>query len=166
MVRLYLCRHGIAEEVREGKIDEERVLTKEGAEKFKRTAKGIARLVKGEKGCVVFSSPLVRAHQTAELLIRAIEAEETKGVMKSTAHLAPPGNLLRFIREVRAAGTAVVFAVGHEPVLSEWAGRLWFGKGGRLLMKKGAVAGIDLEDTGLTGELVMLLQPGTVRRLG
>ena len=55
--------------------------------------------------------------------------------------------------------------MGHEPVVSEWAGRLCFGKGGRLPMKKGAVGGIDLEDTGLTGELVMLVQPGAVRRL-
>lgn len=164
-VRLYLCRHGIAEEIREGMADEERPLTEEGTRKFKRTAGGIALLAGRRGGCVVFASPLVRAHQTAEMLIQALAEEKITADLKNSAHLAPPGNLLRFIKEARGAGVASVFAVGHEPVLSEWAGRLCFGKTGRLRMKKGAVAGIELEDTGLSGELLVLLQPGNLKRL-
>ncbi len=145
--------------------DEERGLTPEGIRKFKRAGVGIVRLGSKKGGCAVFSSPLVRADQTAEILMRALAEAGIKAHFKNSEQLAPPGNLERFIKEARAAGMETVFAVGHEPVLSDWAGRLCFGKAGRLKMKKGAVAGIDLHDTGMGGELVLLMQPGALRQL-
>jgi phosphohistidine phosphatase len=66
-MELYLIRYGIAEEDQPGLKDEERKLTKEGREKIEKVAQRLFKLDLNFD--LILTSPLVRAHQTAEILI-------------------------------------------------------------------------------------------------
>jgi len=67
-MRIVLLRHGIAEK-KGGKPDEKRRLTDEGNEKMRGIARGLARLLPGAEA--LYSSPLVRATETAQWIARA-----------------------------------------------------------------------------------------------
>ena len=87
-LELLLVRHGIAEERSEGVDDAQRSLTTEGRE---RTTQQLERLLELELDCdLVLSSPLVRARQTAELIVSAGLAPE----LELAAALAPPADPL------------------------------------------------------------------------
>ena len=61
MITLYLCRHGIAEEIRGRMKDADRKLTREGRRKFRETAEGFRELVGKKEIVKILTSPLVRA---------------------------------------------------------------------------------------------------------
>ena len=121
----------------------------------------------GKKGIgVILTSPAVRARQTGALIAEALEEAGGTALVQETRALAAGGSAAGLVEEVRAAGGGKgvgVVAVGHEPLLSEWIGELCFGHAGRVRMKKGAVAAIDLAAAGARGELVWLMQPGMLR---
>ena len=73
-MNVYLLRHGIAEDYSVSARDEDRELTQEGIEKLKLASAGWKRVI----GHIdrVFSSPLIRARQTAEILHQAAGVEE------------------------------------------------------------------------------------------
>jgi len=164
-MKLYLVRHGIAEEAKDTKPDGQRALTAEGIEKFKQAAKGFVRMLdEAEKLGVILTSPLVRARQTAEILAKALAKEGKPATVKAEASLDFPGDLNKAIDAARAARGDVAL-VGHEPYLSEWIGRLCFLSVGSVEMKKGAIAVIELEEAGLRGTLLQLLPPRVLRKL-
>ena len=69
-MQLLIVRHGIAvERGTPGIPDDDRPLTPEGEKKFKQAARGIARAL--DKPYAILTSPLPRAHRTAELLAEA-----------------------------------------------------------------------------------------------
>ena len=72
MIRIYLVRHGIAVDPAEmGSLDDEaRPLTGKGRKRFRRLARAFRDL--GEPLDFIFTSPLVRAVQTAEILCGAL----------------------------------------------------------------------------------------------
>ena len=76
MIRIYLVRHGIAvdHEDRGNLDDDDRPLTGKGRRRFRRTARAFARL--GEPLDFIFTSPLARAVQTAEILAGALKQDE------------------------------------------------------------------------------------------
>jgi phosphohistidine phosphatase len=78
-----------------------------------------------ERGCVptqVWTSPLVRTVQTAELLIAALG---WNGDVISQPDLAPNGDVRAIERAIAALdASAIVVIVGHEPALSGLAGVL------------------------------------------
>jgi phosphohistidine phosphatase len=162
MVTIYLCRHGIAEEAAGRTADEERELTGEGVKKFRKAAKGFLRLTGVDGISQVVSSPLARARQTAEIVAELLDAKGRVLKVRQTETLAPDGNLSGFLKLVRGMKGGVV-AVGHEPLLSQWIGKLCFGTMGRVRMGKGAIAAIELQPAGLKGELLWLMQPGELR---
>jgi len=161
MSMLYLVRHAAAEEQREGRSDDERTLTAEGIRKFRKAARGIVRLLGELPPEVILTSPLVRARQTAELLVEAFDAAKVKVELRGLAALGPPGALGKLLKESRGQDT---MAVGHEPILSEWIGELCFGGAGNLELKKGALAAVELE-TERKGRLVYLMQLAALREL-
>ncbi len=114
MIRLYLIRHGIAVDHSPEISDANRPLTAEGRERFFRAAKAFARL--GEPLDFLFTSPLVRAVQTAELLAVALEQKEV-GVLSQLEPQVPAAELLaelgRRVKEGQAVGV-----VGHDPQMS------------------------------------------------
>ena len=159
---LYLCRHAAAEDARADLRDEERALTPEGIAKFRKAAKGFCALEPDVTHIV--TSPLLRARQTAEILFEALAEDgqvSTDPIILDV--LSAPGKLDVLLQKVRGIKHAVnVVAVGHEPILSTWIGQLCFGTHGACVMKKGAIAAIELAERN-RGELLWLMQPRQLR---
>ena len=133
---LYVVRHAIAEERREGLADADRDLTEEGEARFACCVRGLDALgVRVER---VLTSPWKRAARTAALLapIADVVPEREEGLCDA------PGLPLLLAIERAAAGAVAV--VGHEPWLSELVSWLVTGEAtdgdARFRMKKGGVA--------------------------
>jgi len=95
-MQLYIVRHGIAIDREDPKCppEAERYLTEEGVEKTKQVAEAVAAL--GIQADLMFSSPYVRATQTAAIF--ASELEYSKQKIRRTDSLlsgAEPGAILR-----------------------------------------------------------------------
>ena len=162
--QLYLVRHAIAaERGGEWADDSQRPLTARGKARFKDAVKGLRWLADGFD--YVFTSPLVRAKQTAEVLAEAVTA---KGRVDTLASLAPghaPPAVLAALAKAAKPGGIVL--VGHQPELGELAAHL-IGCGHALEFKKGGVCRIDIERLSSpgAGRLVWFLGPRALRRLG
>lgn len=146
-MELYLIRHGIAQDKALNIKDEERALTKEGKEKTQKVAQRLVEL--DLHFDVMVTSPLVRAKQTAEILIAARLSSQ----LEESEYLTPEGNIYNWIQnwlEPRNYSQSTQLAlVGHEPNLSEWAEILLWGETkGSLVLKKAGMIGIKLPEVG------------------
>lgn len=120
-MHLLIVRHAVALDRDEwkkiSKDDRERPLTEQGANKMKKVAKGLKKTLSSEPS-VVISSSLLRAKQTAELIMN--EMPTTNYV--ETESLAPeqdPEAFVNFIRSFATPATDLVACVGHEPHLNQ-----------------------------------------------
>lgn len=155
MFEIYLIRHGIAEE-RNGRVaDEERTLTDEGRKKMRTIARRLHSLEVHFR--VLLSSPLVRAMQTAELLVEADLAER----IETFAPLAPGGSLSSLRHWLRASpGGGAIGLVGHQPSLGLWAEELLWGTARQGFdIKKAGIVRISLSEPQAPGTLVWMLTP-------
>lgn len=163
---IVLVRHAIAYErdARRWPDDSRRPLTPEGRRRFRRAARGLAKWI--PKVDRVFTSPLVRARQTAELLSDCARWPEAT-VMPE---LAPPGNPSRLIAGVRDAKSSRVALIGHEPALSTLLSACIAGSVSdlRVVLKKGGIVLIEFPDEVRAGSgvLLALLPPRALRRMG
>lgn len=154
-MKLYFLRHGLAGERSEWKGDDaKRPLTDEGKEKTERAATTIAHW--GLAFDLIISSPYDRAYQTAEIVARKLEMQDK--LLKDDRLM--PGfdvdQLTKLIADYSKA-MRLVF-VGHEPDFSQVVSQLI--GGGRIVMKKGGLACVDLPDPqSLKGELLWLVTP-------
>jgi len=159
-MRLYLIRHASAvPSGTPGIPDDERPLTPRGEKRWKRAARGLARVLK--RPDALLSSPLPRAWRTAEIAAAAwgrIEAMPSD-VLADADFEAWGALLAGYGQDARVA------LVGHEPHLSALLARLVGGNAARMPFKKGGVAVVDL--TGPLsggGTLVAVLPPGLLRK--
>jgi phosphohistidine phosphatase len=138
---LYLIRHGIAEE--RGDVwpdDTKRPLTDEGIDRLQKSARALERL--GVSFDVVLTSPLVRTHQTAEIVASACSPKPS---VVNVEALAPGGSTAAVIAELeKHAKKTRIAIVGHEPDIGELAAKL-AGMRVDLEFKKGAIARIDVD---------------------
>ncbi|QLE43902.1 phosphohistidine phosphatase SixA [Nostoc sp. C052] len=146
-MELYLIRHGIAEEQGLGIKDEDRSLTKEGRQKTDKVAQKLVKL--GLNFDLILTSPLVRARQTAEILI----AEKLSSQLEESSHLAPDGQISSWLKDwlepKKYSQNTQLALVGHEPNLSNWAEILLWGEAkASLVLKKAGMIGIKLPETG------------------
>jgi phosphohistidine phosphatase len=155
-MKLYFLRHGIADWPDwDPARDHERPLTKDGMKKMKEQAKALADL--DVKIDAVLSSPYTRAYQTADIVAGKMGLE-----VKTEPRLAPGFNVDKLAEIVAAfADDQALLLVGHEPTFSMVIAEL--SGGGRVQMKKGALARVDVNRE-LQGELVWLLQPKILTR--
>src|SRR5260370_29937687 len=93
MTRVSPARHGIALDPadRGAPPDDDRPLTAKGRRRFRRVARAFAQM--GEEADLLFTSPLIRAAQTAELLARKIRQDGVGGLEEPRAR-ASAGPLL------------------------------------------------------------------------
>ena len=152
---LYLVRHAIAA-VRgeEWPDDDKRPLTARGVARFKEEVEGLRKLdVTVDE---VFTSPLVRAKQTAELLAAGLPGKPSVKVLDALA----PGHAPRHQNDRRASP-------GHEPGRGELAAHL-IGAGRALPFKKGGICRIDVESltSRRPGALTWFIPPKLLRGLG
>lgn len=160
---LYLVRHAIAaERGEEWPDDTKRPLTEDGIRRFREAAAGVTAL--GVEIDEIFTSPLVRARQTADLLATALEPTPPVKLLDALApgH-TPAATMAQLAKLARRRRIALV---GHEPDLGELAAYL-IGAQRALAFKKGAVCRIDVQ--GLTsrraGALLWFLPPKVLRKV-
>ncbi|MGI0492065.1 phosphohistidine phosphatase SixA [Alkalinema pantanalense CENA528] len=142
---LYLIRHGLAGQFGDYADDALRPLTSEGVQKTRKVARRLREV--GVQVDRLFTSPYLRAHQTAKIL-----QEEGIGTDLEVLNcLAPEGSFAAWL-EVLQAWQAVakpIAIVGHEPDLSQAAERLIFGDiVNRFVLKKAGTIGLELPTTG------------------
>lgn len=161
-MRCYFLRHGIAVEPDAWSgSDFDRPLTREGRERMEREAKGIAELSL-DLDCIV-TSPLLRAKQTAEIVADRLDMS---GKLVEDTRLGGGFNLERLGALLSAhADAKAIMLVGHEPSMSITIGRAI--GGASIELKKAALAGVELADSGeVTGVLFCLIPPKVLVTLG
>lgn len=144
-MKLVILRHAIAEELITG--DFERRLTVEGRARCRRVLRHFARCF--EPPTIIFSSPLVRARQTARIAGRILELP----VRRSDA-LKPGADAFEWLKNQPCQNLMVV---GHEPELSRLACRFLGLPKLVLSFKKAGMALLEGEPG--SGELRWLLTP-------
>jgi len=145
--QLWLLRHGEAEP-HDARPDPERRLTERGEAQSR--AAGVALRALELNFHLVFTSPKVRAHDTARLACRELGCDlvvhdklaEDFDIDDALELLAMGGDEQR------------ILVVGHNPDFPQVVYDL---TGGSVEMKKGGVAGVRVR--GRTGELIALLRP-------
>lgn len=161
---LVLFRHGPAGTSlpARGPEDDKRPLTPRGVEKTRRAALGLARALDTDPH--IYSSPLVRAKETADLLAATYVPMQHVEIMEALVPGQPMEEILARIAEI-ANGTVVL--VGHEPGLGHLAGLLITGRQMTFPLKKAGACGIELSDKIAPGqgELKFLATPRMLRAL-
>jgi len=148
-MRLYFLRHGIAEDL--ASSDFARELTKRGRRRVAGSAQVMARL--GIQPRRIFSSPRLRALQTAELVAAALDMEVS---LTEAVNFGFDLADLRSLTGRLGADDEVMF-VGHNPDMSLLVSEL---TGVDASMKKGGLARVDIPGKTLDdGELVWLIAP-------
>ncbi len=167
-MQLILFRHGPAGRPDPSRWPDDRArpLTPQGEEKTRAAARGLARTL--PDAATVWTSPLVRAIRTAEILTRELDARGPRTV----AALASGGSE-RALLELLAAAAAkdpecTLVLVGHEPDLGRLAGSLLGGAGRALPLKKAGACALSFDGApGTTpGDLDWFLPPRLLRALG
>jgi phosphohistidine phosphatase len=153
--QLWLLRHGEAEP-HGTRADAERRLTERGVEQARAAGAALAAL--GIVPAVVFTSPKVRARETAVHACEALGVEPVEHAPLAAGFDAAEALALAAGDD---DGDGRVLVVGHEPDFSQVVHDL---TGGRVDMKKGGVAGVRLD--GGRGELIVLLRPRELKAIG
>ena len=151
--QLWLLRHGEAVP-HDAAPDAQRELTGRGRDQARAAGRALKALEVEVHVC--FTSPKVRARQTAELACAELGIEPIE-----EATLAEGFDGRAALELMRAAGADQrVLVVGHEPDFSQVVYDL---TGGRVDFKKGGIAAIRLD--GSRGELIVLLRPRETDRI-
>ncbi len=153
-MRLYFLRHASASDI--APSDAERKLTKEGEEESRIAGAALAEL--GVKPARIFSSPLVRARQTAEIAARELKVSGGVELLDELLNDASTPALLKALKPCGDAHELLL--VGHVPSLSEHVAALIGANTAEgLPFGKGSIACIELEQWRIgTGQLRWLMR--------
>ncbi|MCJ7751231.1 MAG: phosphohistidine phosphatase SixA [Armatimonadetes bacterium] len=149
-MELYFFRHGEAEPASAGGTDDARELTARGRQESRSMAEALLRA--GLRPEAIYTSPLVRARQTGQIL------GEVFGLSPQADERLRCGATFGDVQALAAArGLARIMFVGHEPDLSTIGHQL---TGGRVKMRTSCCARVEADrmEPGL-GILVWLLAP-------
>ncbi len=162
-MRLLIIRHAIAvPRGTPGIPDDERPLTPRGEKRFRKSARGLARIAPRPQA--ILTSPLLRALTTAEMA-----AKEWRLPKPLTEPTLADGNIEKLLGVLESyPEDALLALVGHEPFLSELLARLLgCSEGPRLTFRKGGAALVELDGGPADGgRLVWYLPPKLLRILG
>jgi phosphohistidine phosphatase len=153
-MRLYVMRHGPAEDQSPSGQDSDRALSIRGRQRVRAVA---AALVEAdETPLAVVSSQLARALQTAEIVAIGTDLASRDGSVEVRRELAPGAEVPALAREIVRQGRDRVMLVGHEPDLSSLVAAL-VGRfdGG---FDKAMVVGLDVAAAG-AARLRFVLDP-------
>jgi phosphohistidine phosphatase len=147
--QLWLLRHGDAEP--HAASDDDRRLTPRGEGQSRSAGRALAALEITFQA--VYTSPKVRAHQTAALACEGLGCEVLEHAPLREGFSAHDALELLHADER-------VLVVGHEPDFSQVVHDL---TGANIDLKKGGIAGIRMD--GASGQLIVLLRPRELDRL-
>jgi len=161
---VYIVRHAVA--VARGTVgypNDDRPLTEDGKDKMSKAAKGIANLV--EDVDLILTSTLSRAHDTADIVARALGIEERVELCKELTPGSSLKNLLSYLARYKELSSIMV--VGHQPDLGYLASALLGSSDSIIEFKKGATCAIEISGLPLKGNGTLLwhLQPKQLRAL-
>lgn len=160
MIReLILIRHGKAEERDSNPNDAKRELTEKGKQELKKIIPSLKNCLKPHIKIHIWSSPLIRASQTAKIIADKLKVKEI-----TYYEFIEDGDFLGFSREVSKVSQQPIclIVVGHEPYLGDWSEKI---SGYKLPFKKGAMAGFKLLSAiPLQGDLQWFIQPRILKR--
>jgi len=144
-MKLYILRHGEAADHGDPryKNDADRPLTPKGTQRTKALAHALRQM--DITFDLIFSSPLVRARETAEIVERGLRLH---GRLELTEHLAPSGDVEKLVHQLNKARPAPesILLVGHEPYLSSLISLLCTGSSHlSLTLKKGGLCRMEVE---------------------
>jgi phosphohistidine phosphatase len=162
-VNLYLVRHAEAIERSATTPDALRYLTPQGRDSFRKIARRVRKV--GATPDVIFTSPLLRAVQTAEILAERLKHKGPVVVARGLS----PGFDLRALRALLSGAGSLAEAafVGHEPDLGDLAATLLALPGG-FPLRKGVVLALEVESSARKGTAKFLWMEdgkGTATRL-
>jgi len=163
-MELFIIRHGEAgKRSPTTRNDFQRSLTITGKQETEEIAKALVKL--GLEFEFVFTSPLIRCKQTAEIILNHVNSKKNVGVLDE---LKPEGNKLELYNKLsKLKQNSSVLLVGHEPYLSELIGEA-IGEGNcRIDLKKCGLARIrtiSFQPT-IKGELRWLLTPKHMKKI-
>jgi phosphohistidine phosphatase len=149
--QLWLLRHGEAEP-HAARSDDDRRLTPRGEGQSRSAGRALAALEITFQA--VYTSPKVRARETAALACEGLGCEVLEHAPLREGFSAHDALELLHADER-------VLVVGHEPDFSQVVHDL---TGANIDLKKGGIAGIRMD--GASGELIVLLRPRELDRLG
>ncbi len=146
--QLWFLRHGDAEP-HGTRPDADRRLTDRGSDQAR--AAGAALRALGVRPAVVFTSPKVRARDTARIACGELDVEPVEHAALAGGFDSHGAIELALSDD---EGDGRVLVVGHEPDFSQIVHDL---TGARIDLKKGGIAGVRLD--GSRGELIVLMRP-------
>ena len=159
-------RHGIA--VERGSAgysdDSKRPLVPEGKKKLQEIMRGLMRL--GFDVDWIVTSPLLRALETAKMVAEGLGSQCPLDVTDDLRPGAVAESLIAYL--AKHPGRKRVLVIGHEPDLSELAGRLiGAGRRAHLALKKGGCCLITFDEfpPKSPGKLIWWLTPRVMRKL-
>lgn len=120
MTRLFIMRHGEAETPRANQADCLRQLTAHGQQQAARMGRWLAE--QGESW-QVWSSPFVRAEQTARQVLGQLPADIELRLHDFLTYLAEPSALLSLLLENNTPAQNLLI-VSHMPIVAQWVALL------------------------------------------
>jgi phosphohistidine phosphatase len=162
-MKLYILRHGDAVEHGDPRYKEsDRPLTPKGIQRTKQLAHALREMEISFDA--VLTSPLTRARETAEIVVRGLRPESK---LEMSDHLSPSGSMERLVDQVNRIRPVPndVLLVGHEPYLSGLISLFCLGGPGLpLTFKKGALCRLEAAvlSCGKCATLEWLLQPRVI----
>lgn len=131
---LILYRHGMAEDKEKAESDELRALSIRGKNLLKKSVEGFDKMLGTLSDIKVYSSPTMRAKETAKMLAEELELDEPEYL-----DFLETGGSVKLLREllddVEPNDAAII--VGQQPYLSLWSQEI---SGTFLRFKKGTAA--------------------------
>jgi phosphohistidine phosphatase len=158
-VKLYVLRHGPAEDQAASLKDGDRALTAAGRDRVRAVAKLLVDI--GEAPLFIATSPLVRAVQTAEIVAFVCHLTDRSGHLEVRREMEPGGDVAALVWKFASVGSKRVMLVGHEPDLTV-AVRSLLGTFDRVF-DKAMVVGLHLPSEGHETRLRFILDPRAPR---
>ena len=167
---IYLLRHGIAVDRDAAGVssDAERQLTGKGVGRIERETSGMRLL--GIEPDHIFTSPLIRAQETARIVADKYDGEidvtVTDALAPGRGFGAPLDDQSPVVALLRQSELESAMLVGHEPDFSQLASLLLTGALNlNLELKKGGLCAIDVQDPlrSHKNSLLWLLAPKQLR---
>ena len=159
---LFILRHGEAGKHSVARNDFRRSLTITGKQEIEEIAKAFVKL--GLEFDFVFTSPLIRCKQTAEIILKYVKS---KNNVEELNELRPEGNKLELYNKLsKLKQDSITLLVGHEPYLSELIGDA-IGGVSRIDLKKGGLARVQTISfqPKIQGNLRWLLTPKHMKKI-
>ncbi|MCG3147308.1 MAG: Phosphohistidine phosphatase SixA [Verrucomicrobiae bacterium] len=151
-MKLYILRHATAEDI--APTDAKRTLNLRGELEAERVGRALPKL--GAKPTHIFTSPLIRAQQTAEIVARVLQHTGPVLTLEELTNGTPSTMLLHAIKAHLHDGEALL--VGHMPSVAGHVGELT-GKDKVASFSPASIACLDLPEWKIgAGKLLWMKQ--------